>query len=398
MRLLAAIMVAVSMDVAFAAGPAQWVPPLLSAEEAAEGFFPLFNGETLDGWTIRGDNHRAYAAQGGHLLITGQGNGGWMFTDRPYANFVLRLEYKLHPEGGNSGVAVRATPTGNPSFSGMEIQVVAPAPPSVSSAGALLAAVAPQVQADKPAGEWNAMEIVCDGPRVQTTLNGQVLYDINIDTYDSPDKENTPLPERAREGFIAIQDHADHVEFRNIRIKPLPGGPDWQPLFNGNDLAGWNIIGEPVWHVTPEGLLRAETTAGVHSLLRTDGAYGNFELKLSARTGDNANSGVFFRSRGDEPSPAVYEAQINNHDAVFFTGAIFDQAPATELRAADHHWFHMHVIANGPEISVAVNGAQVVEYTSPKHEGHETGWIALQARDPASSIEFKNVEIRPLPE
>src|SRR5690606_16518982 len=119
-----------------------------------------------------------------------------------------------------------------------EVQILGPTEPTFSSSGAIYAAVTPQVQADKPAGEWNTMEILCDGPRIQTTLNGQVLYEINVDAYDSPDKENAPLSERAREGFIAIQDRGDAVAFRNMRIKPLPGGPGWQPLFNGTDFTG----------------------------------------------------------------------------------------------------------------------------------------------------------------
>ena len=401
MRLLGGIVLAACVPMALAAGPLEWVPRLLSAEEAAEGFYPLFNGENLDGWTIRGDNHRAYAVQDGNLITTGQGNGGWMLTDRAYANFVLRFEYMVAAEGGNSGIAVRAAGEGNPTFTGMEFQIVAPAAPGVSSAGALYAAVAPQVQADKPAGEWNAMELLCDGARVQATLNGQVLYDINLDTYDSPDNENTPLPQRSREGFIAIQDHADQVAFRNMRIKPLPGGPGWQSLFNGKDLSGWAVIDEPAWSVTQEGLVRVDGE-GSHwkhdqSLLRSDDVYDNFELKLSVRTEDKANSGVFFRTAPDASAPPAYEAQINNHDPVFFTGAIFDQAPATELRSADNHWFQMYITAIGPTIAVAVNGRPVAAYESPKHSGNEAGCVALQGHDPASVVEFKDIEIRPIP-
>lgn len=400
MRLLGVIALAACCNVTLAAGPAEWVPRLLSAEEAAEGFYPLFNGDNLDGWNIRGDNHRAYAAQDGNLVITGQGNGGWMFTERAYANFVLRFEYMVPAEGGNSGVAIRATESGNPSFTGMEVQILGPTDPTFSSSGAIYAAVTPQVKADKPAGEWNALEILCDGPRIQATLNGQILYDIDIDTYDSPDKENTPLHGRAREGFIAIQDRGDVVSFRNLRIKPLPGGPGWQPLFNGADLSGWTVLNDPAWSVTSEGLLRVDgqgaTWSAEQSMLRTDGTYGNFELRLAARTAANANSGVFFRGNVEAPWPMVYEAQINNHDPIFFTGAIFDQAPATELRAADDHWFHMIVTAIGPNMNVTVNGKVVAEFESPKHAGNETGFIGLQGHDPNSVVEFKNIEIRTL--
>ncbi len=399
MRLLGVIALAALTHAALAAGPTEWVPRLLSAEEAAEGFYPLFNGENLDGWSIRGDNHRAYAAQDGNLAITGQGNGGWMFTERAFANFVLRLEYKLDAAGGNSGIALRAAADGEPSITGVEIQVVAPIAPSVESSGAIFGAVPPQAQADKPAGEWNAMEIVCDGARVQTTLNGQMLYDVNLDSFDRPTADGAPLKDRMREGFIALQDHAEHVEFRNVRIKPLPGGPGWQPLFNGADLTGWKVVNAPAWSVTPEGLLRFDGSGQTwteQSILHTETWYGDFELRLSARTGDKANSGVFLRSVMGTPPALAYEAQINHHDPVFFTGALFDQAPATELRAADNHWFQMHITADGPKVSVAVNGKTVVVFDSPKHAGNESGVIALQGREPGSIVEFKNIEIRPI--
>jgi len=379
-------------------GP-DWVPGLLTPGEAAEGFYPLFDGADLDGWRIGGQNKTAFTAKDGMLVATGEGGGGWIFTTREYENFVLRYEYRLPEAGGNSGVAIRATAEGNPAFTGMEIQILTPEDePRVGSAGALYGSVKPAVKADNPAGQWNAVEILCDGPRIRTIMNGKELYDIDINTFESPDKEHTPLKERAKTGYIALQDYGDYVEFRKIRLKPLPGGEGWQRLFNGKDLDGWEVVGDSKWEVDEGGILRVNNEGMTgRSALKTTEHFGDFELRLSAKPHDHANSGVFFRCSGDDPWPRTYEAQIDNHDPSQFTGAIWDQVPASQLRAMDNCWLHMHIVAKGPNIQVAVNGKTVVDYISPKHEKCPSGWICLQGHDPKSVVEFKDIEIKPIP-
>ena len=133
------------------------------------------------------------------------------------------------------------------------------------------------------------------------------------------------------------------------------------------------------------------------SALRTVEEFGNFELRLSAKPHGHANSGVFFRCSGNDPWPRTYEAQIDNHDPKQFTGAIWNQVAAIELRAMDDCWLHMQIAAKGPSIQVAVNGKTVVDYISSKHEKCPSGWICLQGHDPKSVVEFKDIEIKLLP-
>lgn len=379
-------------------GP-DWAPRLLTAEEAADGFYPLFNGADFDGWHIRGQNKNAFAARDGLLVTTGEGGGDWLFTLREYENFLLRYQYRVFKQDDNSGVTVRATAEGNPAFTGMEIQVLHPEKePRLGSAGALYGSVKPAVAADKPFGEWNEVEILCDGPHIRTSMNGRQLYDVDINTYDSPDKEHTPLKDRAKVGFIAIQDYGKYVEFRNIRLKPLPGGQGWRPLFNGKDLGGWKVLGDAKWQVVEGGILRVDTKGMTQrSGLRTLDEFGDFELRLMVKAHNKANSGVFFRGKGEDPWPRTYEAQIDNRDPEQFTGAIWDQVKASELRATDNCWFQMDVLAKGPNIQVAVNGKTVVDYISPRHPQCPTGWISLQGHDPNSVVEFKDIEIKPIP-
>src|SRR5580765_7589343 len=75
-------------------------------KEKNEGFVPLFNGKALAGWKVYDSKSDVWIVEEGMIVCTGKG-GGWLGSDRDYADFVLRLEYRLKP-GGNSGVYLRA--------------------------------------------------------------------------------------------------------------------------------------------------------------------------------------------------------------------------------------------------------------------------------------------------
>ena len=186
-----------------------------------QGYTPLFNGENLDGWVVIGPVKDAFTVEDGVLACTKAG-GQWLRTTERYEDFILRLEYKIS-EGGNSGIFIRATRYGNPAYTGMEVQILDDAgkEPDVHSSGALYGSVAPKKNAAKPAGEWNEVEITCDGRRIAVVLNGELLYDIDINDYAVPLEGRTPLKERVRLGYIGLQDYGDPVWFRNIRIKVL---------------------------------------------------------------------------------------------------------------------------------------------------------------------------------
>lgn len=194
--------------------------PQLSPEEGEQGFVPLFNGRDLSGWQVIGAP--SWKVEDGVLVCTGEG-GGWLRTDKQYENFVLRLEYKISPRG-NSGIFLRATERGNPAFSGMEIQILDDhgREPNKGSSGAIYAAVAPAKNMSKPAGEWNRVEIICSGRWLVVTWNGAEIMRVDLSD-DSIDTGGHPkLSQRARKGYLGLQNHGARVEFRRIRLKELP--------------------------------------------------------------------------------------------------------------------------------------------------------------------------------
>ena len=72
----------------------------------AEKFVSLFDGKTLDGWKV--ENCQVEVQDG--CIFLKEGNG-WMYREKPYADFILELEWKaLEKEHYDSGVYIRAVP------------------------------------------------------------------------------------------------------------------------------------------------------------------------------------------------------------------------------------------------------------------------------------------------
>jgi type 1 glutamine amidotransferase len=155
------------------------------------------------------------AGPGGFKLDNGVatafgGMGLWYYAPTPYKDFVLRLQYRQAKPSANSGVFVRFPRVdGDPMIpvnEGYEIQIYSDQP-SKNSTGAIYSFQVPTAVPQKPAGEWNDLEIKAVGTQYTVTLNGKVI--------------NTYTGERSREGLVGLQNHGDEVSFRNVRIKEL---------------------------------------------------------------------------------------------------------------------------------------------------------------------------------
>jgi hypothetical protein len=206
-----------------------------SGASAGNGFEPLFNGKDLSGWT-QGPTG-AWAVEDGVITlkrgVDGQEhNGDYLWTKEAYGDFVLELEFKV-PEQANSGVFFRTSDLDDPVYTGFEMQVAnsfgRPALSRTGTAGALYDLVAPVKNPARKAGEWNQARIVCKGPRVEISLNGELVVEADLDrwteTGKNPDgsknKFKKPIRDFARIGRIGLQDHGRPVWYRNLRIRRL---------------------------------------------------------------------------------------------------------------------------------------------------------------------------------
>lgn len=194
---------------------------------------PLFNGTNLDGWERIGGNPKSWAVENGELQA--RGGGGWLSTTREYGDFELDLHYKV-PANGNSGVFLRTPRQGNPAYVGMEIQVLDDYGDQYNNLKAwqytgsiydLVPAWPGVVKTDdnwkkrptRKAGQWQRMQILCQGRRVRIMLNDVTVVDANLDEHmDRVDRH--PGLNRAK-GYIGLQNHGTTLYYKNIRIREL---------------------------------------------------------------------------------------------------------------------------------------------------------------------------------
>ena len=198
---------------------------MLTEQEKADGFVPLFNGKDLTGW--RGDT-KGYVAEGGKIAIYPERSSGNLYTTDEFADFIFRFEFRLTP-GANNGLGIRTPLEGDAAYVGMEIQILDDASPKYKGLkpyqfhGSIYG-VAPAKQGHlKPVGEWNTEEVIADGRQITVKLNGATIVDADIDKAAMPatlDGRDHPGLKNEK-GHIGFFGHGDYLEFRNIRIKNL---------------------------------------------------------------------------------------------------------------------------------------------------------------------------------
>jgi hypothetical protein len=198
--------------------------------------------------------------------------------------------------------------------------------------------------------------------------------------------------------------------------KPEPG---FTSLFNGADLAGWTIGGDPASFTVRDGAIVA--AAGPASHAYYDGGFRNhrfrnFELRIDVLARAAANGGVYVltefeqvggneRASGRFPSKG-FEVQVYNGTAGPRTGSLYHVVDVDRPLVKDNEWFTQTIIVTGDTIVVKINGEQIVNWTQPADwtGGREgpgrsitgPGTIALQAHDATSAVLYRNIRIRPL--
>jgi len=136
----------------------------------------LFNGKDLTGWKLLNPNQKnGFKVVDGVLVndpVQKEGEHvryGNIRTEQEFEDFNITLEVNV-PEGSNSGVYLRGI---------YEIQVSDSYGKEVDShnMGALYSRVTPTTAAEKPAGEWQKMDITLYKRHVTVKLNGKTIID-----------------------------------------------------------------------------------------------------------------------------------------------------------------------------------------------------------------------------
>jgi len=407
-------------------------------------FTPLFDGQSLNGWKLMGKHGDGYGVTNG-VIYCAHGGGGNLFTEKEYADFVLRFEFKLE-YGSNNGIGIRAPYEGDAAYNGMEIQILEEAGALAEKYGKLRPAqfhgsvydvIPAKLGALKPAGQWNWEEITADGRHVKVIVNGITILDANLnDVTEAGTIRRHPGLFRDR-GHIGFLGHDDYVEFRNIRVKELPHQEKenvppagFVALFNGKNLAGWRgLLKHPNDNPFKRAALAPDTRKaaqeeadedmrahwkvgngeivfdGKGRSLCTLKNYANFEMLVDWKLPAHGDSGVYLRG---SPQVQIWDPYTKPtlHGSEVGSGGLYNNQknPHDPLKVADKpigEWNRFRIIMVGERVHVFLNGELVTRDTVL-----ENYWNRKEPIFPSEQIElqnhgdllwFKNIYIRELP-
>ncbi len=198
-----------------------------------KGWEPLFDGRTLEGWTVRGGVAEYKVEDGTIVGTTVKGSPNTFLCKGDLEDFVLELEVKCDPRL-NSGIQVRshvypkndADPENRRRAGvvyGPQCEIARRETGTAARfydegrRGKWLAEITPEARDAFNDDGWNRYRIVVQGNRYRSWINGKAASDFtdNVDAH----------------GFIGLQVHGIpagegpyQVRWRNIRVRPLKPG------------------------------------------------------------------------------------------------------------------------------------------------------------------------------
>jgi hypothetical protein len=195
--------------------------------------------------------------------------------------------------------------------------------------------------------------------------------------------------------------------------KDVPEG--FTPLFDGKDLAGWEVLDgkKDAWAVE-NGMI--VTKSGGGGWLLTDKEYGDFEVRVDFKMSEGGNSGVALRAplKGNVSYSGMeiqllddvwHKKNYKDLKPVQLTGAIYGVvAPSKDALKPVGEWNTIDITAKGRQITIVLNGVKTVDanlddYKEASEKDHpglkrEKGHLGLQSH--SNRVEFRNVYVKEL--
>lgn len=196
---------------------------LFAATIHAAEWKQLFDGKDMNGWEHTGPG--SFTIKDG-MLETHGGMGLLTYTPEQFGNTTVRVVFKTTGPSDNSGVYIRLPEKPiDPWYAvhnGYEVQIDA-AGDEWHCTGAIYSLSKVSKRAQKPAGEWNTMDIVLKGQETIVILNGEKINDF-IGNQPVPPRKQWYEPVRGPRpdtGYIGLQNHDGRttIYFKEISVR-----------------------------------------------------------------------------------------------------------------------------------------------------------------------------------
>jgi hypothetical protein len=188
-------------------------------------------------------------------------------------------------------------------------------------------------------------------------------------------------------------------------------GPQWQDLFNGENLEGWEKLNGTAEYKVEDGAIVGISQLNTpNTFLATNEVYDDFILEFEFKVDDGLNSGVQFRSNS---LPEFHEGRVHGYQFEIdpseraWTGGVYDEArrgwlyplnynPEGQKAFKNGEWNKARVEAIGNSIRTWVND---VPCTDLLDNTTASGFIALQvhsigsAEQEGKTVAWRNIRI-----
>jgi len=193
---------------------------------------------------------------------------------------------------------------------------------------------------------------------------------------------------------------------------------EWISLFNGKNLDGWKASENPKSFHVKDGMIVCD---GPRSHLFYTGYpenadFKNFEFKAEVMTRPGANSGIYFHTRFQENGwpEKGFEVQVNNthrgegnYRERKKTASLYAIRNVYKQLVPDDQWFTLRFRIEDRRVRVWLDEILVVDtvepqapFRAPDLAGRllSSGTFALQCHDPKSTVCFRGLFVKPLPD
>ena len=184
-------------------------------------------------------------------------------------------------------------------------------------------------------------------------------------------------------------------------------------IFDGKSLEGWE--GEEKWFRVENGAIVAgslDERIPINQFLVSEREFGDFELTLKAKlVGQGDNAGIQFWSQRipNHHEMIGFQCDVGRAGERSIWGALYDesrrrtmlsQVPLpTQLATRFDDWNDFRILAQGPVITIWINGALATRYyeTQTEDEVPRRGRLGLQIHSgPPAEARYKDIQIREL--